>query len=291
MAKLPISILIPTKNEEKNISRCLAPILDWADEIVIVDSGSTDRTKEIVEQSGCQYLLFEYKGGWPKKRQWALDNYPFKNPWILLLDSDEILLSPVKKEIEQVIGAGNYDGYWLRFQIHFLGKMLKHGDTELWKLSLFRNGLGRYEKRMDVHDESMADMEIHEHVIVKGDTSRLKSPVRHENYNSLDRYIHKHNEYSNWEVQVYFNSSDSEVKPYLFGNQAERRRYLKRLVFSMPFSYLVRFFYLYVLKLGFLDGRQGFYHAGFKSIQYFHIRAKKFEYLNSQPHAPNNPRP
>ena len=87
MIKIPLSILIPCRNEEKNIARCLEPIANWVDEIVVVDSQSTDRTQEIVESYGAKFIQFNYTGGWPKKRQWALDNFSFRNNWILLLDS------------------------------------------------------------------------------------------------------------------------------------------------------------------------------------------------------------
>ena len=94
---VPISIIIPTKNEEKNLARCLEPIYKWASEIIIVDSGSVDRTESIAESFGVKFIDFQYQGGWPKKRQWALENIDFNSDWVLLLDSDEILLPDIKK--------------------------------------------------------------------------------------------------------------------------------------------------------------------------------------------------
>lgn len=277
MNPLPISILIPTKNEEKNIARCLDSINGWADEIIIVDSQSTDQTLEICGQYGTQIIQFDYKGGWPKKRQWALDTFPFRNDWILLLDSDEILLPGIKTEIERAIKSETHDGYWIRFQIYFLGKMLQYGGTELWKLSLFRKGKGSYEKRLTEQDESMADMEVHEHVIVDGNIGRLKQPVKHENINALDRYIQKHNEYSNWEAQLYLKGNSDSIKPKLFGNQTERRRWLKKKLLTFPGSSFLFFLNGYLFKLGFLDGRQGFIYAAFRGTYMFNIKAKIFE--------------
>ncbi len=282
MSLLPISILIPTKNEEKNIARCLESVYKWADEIIIVDSQSTDQTLEICKQYNTKVLQFNYKGGWPKKRQWALDTFDFKNDWILLLDSDEILLPGIKKEIETAVKSESADGYWMRFQIYFLGKMLRHGGTELWKLSLFRKGKGAYEKRLEDQDESMADMEVHEHVIVDGKVGRLKQPVKHENINALDRYIQKHNEYSNWEALLHFKGNNDSIKPNLFGNQTQRRRWLKKKLLTFPGSSFLFFLNGYLFKLGFLDGRQGFIYAAFRGTYMFNIKAKIFELKQSK---------
>lgn len=279
---VPVSVLIPARNEARNIGRCLAALAGWADEIVVVDSQSTDGTIELAEATGARVLQFHYQGGWPKKRQWALDTYAWRNDWILLLDADEILTDALKAEIEAAIGDANYAGYWLRLQTVFLGRMLAYGDTALWKLSLFRRGRARYEQRLARQDASMSDVEIHEHVIATGPTRRLRSGIRHENWNTLDRYITKHNEYSNWEAGVFLSGTDEELPPTLFGNQAQRRRWLKRRFLMMPGSPLWRFLYIYIFRLGFLDGRSGFLYAMFKFVQTFHVKAKIFELRQSQ---------
>lgn len=285
--KVPISILVPTRNEIRNLPKCLSAIKDWADEIVVVDSGSTDGTIEYAQENGATVLQFSYLGGWPKKRQWALDTYQFRNDWILLLDADEILLEPVKQEISGVVSQSKYNGYWVRFEIFFLGRQLRYGNGSLWKLSLFRRGKGRYEVRLDNQDMSMADIEIHEHVIVDGHIGRLRNPVRHENINSLDRYIQKHNEYSNWSARVFLNGKQTEVGASLWGNQAQRRRWLKLNFLWCPGSPLAFFLLVYFFKLGFLDGKPGFLYAVFSAIQMFHTKAKIYEY--SRLHFPARP--
>jgi glycosyltransferase involved in cell wall biosynthesis len=274
---VPVSVLIPTRNEAENLPRCLEPVAGWADEIVVVDSQSTDDTVAISEQHGAEVIQFHYDGGWPKKRQWALENYEFCNDWILLLDADEILLDPIKREIAAAIQSDEYDGYWLRFQLHFLGRQLKHGGFDLWKLFLFRNGKGRYEQRFEGQDEKMSDIEVHEHVVVDGKVGRLSHPIRHENWNSLYRYIDKHNEYSEWEATVYFKGHHGDVEPTLFGNQAQRRRWLKQKLFRLPGFPILTFLYHYVLRLGFLDGRPGLIYCALKGIQRFHAKAKLYE--------------
>ncbi|GIV57676.1 MAG: glycosyl transferase [Rhodothermaceae bacterium] len=275
---VPVSVLIAVRNEAQNLPRCLAALDGWADEVVVVDSQSTDGTVEIAEAHGATVLQFHYRGGWPKKRQWALDTFDFRNDWILILDADEILLDPIKAEIAEAIRRDDHDGYWLRFQLHFLGRQLRHGGFDLWKLFLFRKGKGRYERRIDGEQTpSMADIEVHEHVVVDGRVGKLKNPIRHENWNSLYRYIEKHNEYSEWEARVYFEGHKGEVPPRFFGTQAERRRWLKARLVRLPGFPILTFLYHYVLRLGFLDGRPGLIYCTLKGVQRFHAKAKWYE--------------
>jgi glycosyltransferase involved in cell wall biosynthesis len=273
----PIAVLVATKNEELNLRRCLEPLDGWAHEIVVVDSRSTDATVEIAEAFGAKVLQFDYKGGWPKKRQWALDNYQWKNDWILLLDADEILLPEIKAEIAAAIKDGQYDGYWLRYNVVFLGRMLRFGGNSLWKLPLFRRGAGRYEVMLEEQTASMGDMEVHEHVIVDGRTAPLKNPVRHENLNSLYRYLEKHNEYSDWDAQVEMSSPLGGLVPSLLGNRTERRRFIKRILLRFPGSAFWVFVIKFILQGGVLDGTPGYIYCWFKAMQVFHIRAKMYE--------------
>ncbi len=273
----PVSVLIATRNEERNLDRCLESLRGWADEILVVDSQSTDRTLEIAASQGADVVQFHYQGGWPKKRQWALETYPFRNDWILILDADEILDEAGRQEIARTIRNPAHDGYWLCFEIFFLGRQLRWGDTRLWKLSLFRHGKGAFEKRYGDQDLSMSDVEANDHVVVEGSTGRLSSPIRHENSNSLDRYITKHNEYSNLEARVQLSGESTQLEPSLFGNQAARRRWLKTRFLSLPGSPVAIFLFFYIARLGFLDGVPGLIYATFRGVQFFHVKAKMYE--------------
>ncbi|HEY7152863.1 MAG TPA: methyltransferase domain-containing protein [Gemmataceae bacterium] len=273
----PVSVLIAVRNEERNLPRCLEGIRDWAGEVVVIDSQSSDRTVDVAKSFGATVLQFDYSGGWPKKRQWALDTYSFRHEWILLLDADEILEDPVKREIDAAVRQPRFVGYYLPYQIIFLGRKLRFGDTQLWKLALIRKGHAHYEKRLEDQDASMQDMEIHEHVVADGPTGRLRCPVRHENINNLAHYIDKHNAYSNWEARVLQEGCDSELPPALFGNQAQRRRWLKRVLMGCPGSPLLLFLYKYLFRLGLLDGIPGLIHCTFLAIQQFQIKAKIYE--------------
>src|SRR6202167_2240087 len=275
--KLPVSVIIPVRNEAKNLPRCLQALADVA-EIYVIDSQSTDETVEIARAHGAKVVQFHYQGGWAKKRQWAMNTLPLAYDWILLLDADEILTPELVQEIRAAIQNPAVNGYFIQLRMWFLGRVLRHGDVGLWKMSLFRRGKGGYECRLRDQDASMADMEVHEHVVVQGQTAKLRNPLIHHNVESLSRYIQKHDEYSNWESHVLLQrGDDAELPPSLRGTQAQRRRWLKRKLFAIPGSPVLLFLYRYVLRLGFLDGVPGLIYCGFQAVQMFHTKAKIYE--------------
>lgn len=273
---LPVSVIIAARNEGKNLPRCLQALKDVG-EVYVIDSQSTDDTVEIARSYSAQVVQFHYQGGWPKKRQWAMNTLPIAYEWILLLDADEVLTPELAEEIRSAIQNQAVNGYFIQLRTWFLGRVLRHGDVGLWKLSLFRRRKGRYECRLKDQDASMADMEVHEHVVVEGITAKLRNPLIHHNVESLSRYIQKHDEYSNWESRVLLEGDDKELPPSLAGTQAQRRRWLKRKLFVLPGSPVLLFLYRYVLRLGFLDGVPGLVYCGFQAVQMFHTKAKIYE--------------
>jgi glycosyltransferase involved in cell wall biosynthesis len=276
-AKLPVSVIIAARNEAKNLPLCLRALAD-AGEVYVIDSQSTDATVEIARAHGAEVVQFHYEGGWPKKRQWAMNTLPLAYDWILLLDADEIVTPELAGEIQEAIRNPLIDGYFVLLRIYFLGRALRFGDAGFWKLSLFRRGKGRYECRLKDQDASMADMEVHEHVVVEGKTRRLHSPLIHRNVESLSRYIQKHNEYSNWESRVLLQGGhDRELPPSLWGTQAQRRRWLKRKLYAVPGSPVLLFLYRYLFRLGALDGVPGLVYCAFQAVQMFHTKAKIYE--------------
>lgn len=280
---LPLSVIIPVRNEAHNLRRCLES-LKSVGEVYVIDSKSTDDTVAIAQSHGAKVVQFHYAGGWPKKRQWAMDTLPLAYDWILLLDADEVLTSELADEIQKAIEDTHTNGYFIALQMYFLGRRLRHSAASFWKLSLFRKGLGRFECRLQDQDASMADMEVHEHVVVTGAAHKLIQPLIHHNVDSLSRYIQKHNEYSNWEARVWLdgNRSREDIQPSLWGTQAQRRRWLRRHFFGLPGSPLLFFFYKYVLSLGFLDGVPGLIYCAMQGIQFFHIKAKIYELRNGR---------
>jgi len=277
-ALLPISVIVPIRNEARNLPRCLES-LAVAGEVYVIDSQSTDSSAAIADSYGAKIVQFHYRGGWPKKRQWAMDTLPFAFDWILLLDADEVLTPELAEEIRIAIQNPGVNGFYIRLQLFFLGSILQHGDASFWKLSLFRRGRGRFECRLKDQDASMADIEIHEHVVVEGRTGKLRNSLVHRNIDSLSRYISKHNEYSNWEARVLARSAGDpeEMEADLFGNQAQRRRWLKGNLYRLPGSPVLLFLYRYIVRLGVLDGTPGLIYCTFQAVQMFHSKAKMYE--------------
>lgn len=278
VASIPVSVIVPVRNESRNLLRCLESLRDVG-EVYVIDSQSTDATAEIARAQGANVVQFHYHGGWPKKRQWALDTLSFSYDWIFLIDADEVLTPELAAEVRQALQSQQNDGYYVALQQHFLGRRLRHCGASLYKLSLFRRGKGRFECRLKDQDASMADMEVHEHVVVQGKTARLSHPLVHCNVESLSRYIQKHNEYSNWEARVWLQGEASygDLSPSLFGTQAQRRRWLRKQLFALPGSPVLFFFYKYMVRLGLLDGVPGLIYCAFQGIQFFHIKAKIYE--------------
>ena len=276
-ASLALSVIVPVRNEAHNLARCLESLADVG-EIFVIDSQSIDATTEIARDYGAQVVQFHYRGGWPKKRQWALNSLPFGYDWVLLLDADEALTPELAREIASAIQNPRFDGYYIGLEMAFLGVHLRHCGASFQKLSLFRVGKGRFECRFQDQDSSMCDMEVHEHVMVEGRTTSLKHPLLHRNTESLSRYIQKHNQYSNWEAALAIaGDSPDALTPSLFGSQAQRRRWLRKHFFALPGSPLAFFLYKYFLRLGFLDGIPGFIYCAMQGIQFFQIKAKTYE--------------
>jgi glycosyltransferase involved in cell wall biosynthesis len=275
---LPVSVIVPVRNEARNLPRCLESLAGLG-EVYVIDSQSTDDTVAIAQSRGAKVVQFHYAGGWPKKRQWAMDTLPFAYDWILLLDADEVLTPELVEEIRRAVQDPGVNGYSIRLQMYFLGRVLRHCDASFWKLSLFRKGRGRFECRLKNQDASMADIEIHEHVVVEGPTPELRNALVHHNVDSLSRYILKHNEYSNWEARVLLQPErdPEEISADLFGTQAQRRRWLKRNLYRLPGSPVLLFLYRYVFRLGFLDGVPGLIYCAFQAVQMFHSKAKIYE--------------
>jgi len=280
---LPISVVIPVLNEEANIAACLESVR-FADEVFVVDSGSTDCTAEIAESYGAKVIQFRFQPGGPRKKNWALENLPFRNDWVLLLDADERVTPELEAEIWQEFRQGpRYDGYYLNRKLIFMGRWLRHGGNyPSWNLRLFRHRLGRYEKLETEELDSAGDVEVHEHVVLNGRAGYLRAPLLHLDYKDISRWIARHNNYSTWDAKMRLRllqggDFSCSIRPRLFGSPIERKRWLKRLWVRLPCRPLLRFIYMYFIRLGFLDGKQGFIYAVLKATHEFHINVKMWE--------------
>ena len=135
--KVPISVVIPVRNEAANLPRCLRSI-QWADEIIIVDSQSTDDSGSVARSYGAKVAQFEFNGTWPKKKNWALENLPFQHPWVFILDADEELTPDAREEIAGLVAKSDSDiaGYWINRRVDLKGKRVQHAYYPNWNLRL-----------------------------------------------------------------------------------------------------------------------------------------------------------
>jgi glycosyltransferase involved in cell wall biosynthesis len=282
MTASSITAIVATKNEEANLARCLASIQE-AERIIVLDSGSTDQTVNLALAAKAEVFTFDYRGGYPKKRQWALDTIPLTTPWVLLLDADEAVPPALWDEIRRIAGdPAAHDAYLIRKGFHFLGRRLRFGGFSHRAVLLFRTGRAHFEELFDGPAEGL-DMEVHERVRVDGTIGQLRTPLIHEDFKGLTAYLDRHNRYSTWEAHVrraYLDSNcwgKSTIRPRLFGNSQERRRFLKGIVIRIPFEPWLWFAYHYFVRLGFLEGAPGLIASRIRAQYISNVRAKLYE--------------
>ncbi len=268
---LPVSVCIPVRNEEANLAACLARLVDFA-EVVVVDSQSTDRTADIAREAGATLLQFSWDGKFPKKRNWALRNHRFANPWVLFLDADEVVNPGLIEELRLILPTTTHAGFWISFTNWFLGHPLRHGDV-FCKLALFRIGSGEYECFPE-DSWSALDMEVHEHPVLKGTTGRIKTKLDHHDFRGLKNYLARHNEYSSWEANRYLwlQSVGENEWGTLNSRQQFKYRHLRKWWFSWFYwSFAV------LVKGGFMDGMTGLRLGRLKRRYFDEIRLKILE--------------
>jgi glycosyltransferase involved in cell wall biosynthesis len=250
-----IEVLIPTLNEEVNLPHTLRSVIDWADAVHIVDAESTDRTREIAEEHGASFVVHPWPG-YAAQKNWALDNLDFRSDWILILDADEAVGPRLRDDMLAVaarpVGDVPEAGFHLNRYFIFLGKRLRHcGYYPSWNLRFIKRGKARYEQR-----------QVHEHMIADGPTGFLAGHLEHNDRRGLEAYMAKHNRYSTLEAQEIVrqmgHDNEGTIDARLRGDPLQRRRWIKRHLYpKLPAKWLFRFLFMYVLRLGFLDGLTG----------------------------------
>ncbi len=274
----PISILIPAKNESANLRACLESCR-FADEVVVVDSSSTDGTPAIAAEFGAKVVDFKWNGLFPKKKNWALANISWRNDWVFILDADERITPELATELRAAVAAPACDGYYVNRRFWFLDGWLRHcGYYPSWNLRFFRHPLGRYEEFAGVSDTGSGDNEVHEHVILAGRSGRLRHEMEHFAFPTIEVWVEKHNRYSNWEARLLGSAAGSHAAATAaIDPKLARRRRVKHLASRLPFRPTLRFLYHYIVRLGFLDGYRGFVFSRLMGFYEFLTVAKAHE--------------
>jgi glycosyltransferase involved in cell wall biosynthesis len=283
MQKIDIAVIVAARNEAVNIAKCLRS-LEPAREIFVIDSGSTDGTNEIAQARGARVVQFNYSGGYPKKRQWAIDTLPITAEWLLMVDADEEIPSALWQEIAAAIAApAGRAAFLIRKGFCFLGRRFRFGGFSFQAVLLFRKGEARFERLLDeAADAGQMDMEVHERVLVNGPIGTLATPLVHDDFKGLAAYIDRHNRYSSWEARHRHHFlrtgqwGNESIRARLFGNAQERRRFLKFLAVRIPCEAVLWFLYHYVARGGFLEGYPG-YVASRIANYVADVRAKVYE--------------
>lgn len=269
-----MTAIVLTKNEEKNIGNCLDSISGLVERVIVVDSGSTDKTVEIAKSYGAEVYHHEWIH-YANQFNWALDNIEIRSKWIYRIDADEVVTPELKNEIEAACAEHDSDdvnAFIMKFKIFFMGRFLTHGGVyPFYNVTIFRNGFGRYEDRA-----------MGEHIVVNsGSTAMLSNDCLHYDFKSLDAWIDKHNKYATREVDDYYavRSANSELAN-LYGEAEKAKTLRDGLYYRLPkfFRAHLYFFYRYYVKLGFLDGKPGKIYAFLQAYWYrYLVDAKLYE--------------
>jgi glycosyltransferase involved in cell wall biosynthesis len=260
---LPVTVVIPARNEAINLPGCLARLKRFA-KVVVVDSNSGDETPAIARDHGADIVAFDWDGKFPKKRNWLLLNRPPQTPWVLFLDADEQVSETFCDELSRTLGSTDCKGFWLNYTNHFRGRMLKFGVPQR-KLALFRVGAGLYERIEEDHWSSL-DMEVHEHPVIEGKIGEIAARIDHRDDQGLEKFLRRHIDYAKWEARRYcwLAAGGNGGGVPLTARQQFKYRHLAKWWY--PAFY---FSYAYFLRLGILDGAAGLHYAYYKAW-YFH---------------------
>jgi len=271
---MKLAAIILTKDEERDLPRCLQSVQAIASEVYVVDSGSTDATREIAQRAGARFLSHPFTNH-ATQFNWALDNVPSETDWILRIDADERLSPQLQAELAHRLAAAPPDvaGFACPRLTRFLGRAIRWGDTyPVWLVRVWRRGAGRCE-----------DTWMDEHIVLAGRVERLKGDLIHEIPKSLSEWTRKHDWYADRECKDILSAS-ANSQP-LTGQPGVRRAlkhgvYLKLPLFARAFLY---WFYRYFLKLGILDGKEGLIYHFLHAFWYrFLVDAKLLE-INKDP--------
>ncbi len=278
-----ISVLILTKNEERNLPGCLESVL-WSDDIHVYDSLSDDSTVPIAKKSGAHVIQRPFDN-WATHQNWGLANIRFRHPWVFYIDADERVTPALRASLlDAAANPGDKVAFRVQRRDFFMGTWLKHAQASPYYLRLFRPEKMRYERL--VNPVSIPD----------GPVGVVDGFLDHYPFSKgVTNWLTRHNSYSSFEAQqILENRTQNEQfslwKAFTASDFNERRFHQKELFYRLPLRPLVKFFLLYGVKRGFLDGRAGLTYATLQAIYEYMIVLKTRELENENSHK-DNPKP
>ena len=256
-ARAAVAAIVLTYNEDRNIRDCLASLAGWVEQLFVVDSGSTDGTLAIAREFGATILThpFEHYGA---QRNWALANCPLTSPWILNVDADERVTPELRESIARVVAVPGAEicGYLMSRRTIFMGRWIRHGGHyPAWHLRLFRRGQGSCEERL--YDQ---------HFHCDGEVRKLPGDLIDTLTPSITVFSQRHVRWAQLESEEQERDSSGDTEGARIrgsvgagANAIESRRWLRERYGRLPLFVrpLMYFLYRYVLRLGFLDGKEG----------------------------------
>lgn len=269
---MSVSILILTLNEETNLPECLRSVR-WSDDIVVLDSFSSDGTVKIAEELGARVIQRRFDN-WSAHQNWALEQIPFKNPWVFYLDADERMTEELQNELDAIASDPNQTAvaYYCGRRNMFMGRWIRHAMPPGMIMRMFRPPYVRFERLVNPVP------------VIDGSHGYLRGMLVHYNFSKgISEWIDKHNRYSQLEAHEGMklreqSSKPQEAQPGLFSrDRALRRRALKNLSFRLPWRPFIKFAYLFVWQRGFMDGRAGLTYCALQSFYEYLIVLKMRE--------------
>lgn len=249
--KSKIDIFIPTFNESVHIADAVNNAKTVGN-VYVLDSCSTDNTQQLARDAGATVIVHAWEG-YARQKNWALDNIPWTGEWIFILDADERITPKLKAELQRV-AANPYaaSGYFVNRLLLFMGRPIRHGGLyPSWNLRFFKRGQARYE-----------DRSVHEHMVCDGSTEYMQHQMLHVRCENMTQYIDKHIRYADLESDEWVKQrtgvSQVAKSNRLFRDMLRYRQWIRRNIWPhTPFRPLLRFVYMYIFRLGILDGRPG----------------------------------
>ena len=267
------SVLILTLNEAQNLPRCLESVA-WSDDIVVLDSFSSDDTVEIARRAGAR--VFQRRFDNERNQRAASLEIPFRHPWVFNPDADEITPPELRDEILRVAADPNRPeaAFRVRFKTMFLGTWIKHSSLyPTWVVRLLRPEAVRFER------------EINLRYVIHGAEGRLENHLLHYSFNNgMTAWLEKHNRYSSAEAREMLAAAEKDFNPreLLRRDPVARRRAIKELSFRLPARPTLRFLYSYFFRLGFLDGGAGYHYCRLAAAYEHMISLKALEFRRRQ---------